>query len=972
MKKLCKFTAITVAMMIFIFTMSLQTFAASRNDFYDGQLSITDTGNTGTGTATKYTITIKGGRFSTSTNKITIKNESTENDAQVSFSYLASNYDSFTLAGNSVSASGEYQEILTAGSSVEIKLTAGKDVWSPPTATLILSNINYAVIMAESSEVKIEFDEALGSVTAGGTAISSGSSVAVEGDGVAMVATPASGVKFIGWVDEKDKIISKDKSYTQTSVGNITVRALFSKGTPYFMADNTYLSFDLNTIATKGATLVLVCEGILPAGDYVIPAGKTLLIPFDAANTLYTSDPKNGVEVDTYTAPSAYRTLTMANGASININGAISLSAMQSASQGSTGAVTGKYGHIEMQEGSAITVNNGGCLYVWGYISGKGEVTAKSGATVYENFQVSDWRGGDATTSMLNNTQRVFPMSQYYVQNIQVPLTLEAGAAEYGYMSVYVTLAGVQHSPVPFIGPDGMFRIESGSITKDYDETTDRLVISVNNGVLNMASLTISMKISLIGSPTVNSQNYTLPINGNITLHINEGSQINVSQDMALLPGGEINVYKGAKCTFTSGAKAFIYDLDEWGNYCAHTNQNVMPVRYAHGQHYTRTADNLKDAVVYIEGEVDAEAGFVYTTAGGANIHGAEGALAKIKTDVDTTRTYQATQIDREISYNSISVTSANLKNTDGTYTDPEVLGDCCSTYVVSDGKWTPENPSHTEVLVPAVEPTCTEAGKTEGSYCSACNTVIKQQETVPALGHSYGDWTIVDDTNHSKICACGDTITATHGWDAGVITISATHTATGVKTYTCAECKATKTEEIEKLAGHTYGEWAKVDDSNHSKSCVCGDVITEGHNWDAGVVTTPANCKESGVKTFTCSECNGTKTEVTPIVIDGHTFVGLKCSVCGCEKIVTSTTYMINDESLVINTSLISEVSSDSIVIIVTYAEGGRVRDVSMTLADTLEEVTLSAADVKMIKVFVLDGVDKLTPISVVEKLEI
>ncbi|MGN1308090.1 MAG: CAP domain-containing protein, partial [Faecousia sp.] len=48
----------------------------------------------------------------------------------------------------------------------------------------------------------------------------------------------------------------------------------------------------------------------------------------------------------------------------------------------------------------------------------------------------------------------------------------------------------------------------------------------------------------------------------------------------------------------------------------------------------------------------------------------------------------------------------------------------------------------HTEVVDPAVAATCTQAGKTEGKHCSACNTVLVAQETVDALGHDFGEWT--------------------------------------------------------------------------------------------------------------------------------------------------------------------------------------------------------------------------------------
>ncbi len=48
-----------------------------------------------------------------------------------------------------------------------------------------------------------------------------------------------------------------------------------------------------------------------------------------------------------------------------------------------------------------------------------------------------------------------------------------------------------------------------------------------------------------------------------------------------------------------------------------------------------------------------------------------------------------------------------------------------------------PATGKHTEVVDPAVAPTCTENGKTEGKHCSVCNTVLVAQETVQANGHT-------------------------------------------------------------------------------------------------------------------------------------------------------------------------------------------------------------------------------------------
>lgn len=57
----------------------------------------------------------------------------------------------------------------------------------------------------------------------------------------------------------------------------------------------------------------------------------------------------------------------------------------------------------------------------------------------------------------------------------------------------------------------------------------------------------------------------------------------------------------------------------------------------------------------------------------------------------------------------------------------------------------------HKEEKDEAEAATCETTGKTEGSHCSVCGTVIKSQQTVPALGHDYSDWVIVKDATYTE-----------------------------------------------------------------------------------------------------------------------------------------------------------------------------------------------------------------------------
>lgn len=91
----------------------------------------------------------------------------------------------------------------------------------------------------------------------------------------------------------------------------------------------------------------------------------------------------------------------------------------------------------------------------------------------------------------------------------------------------------------------------------------------------------------------------------------------------------------------------------------------------------------------------------------------------------------------------------------------------------------------HTAVTDPAVAATCTETGLTAGSHCSVCGATITAQNTIPAKGHDFGNWSTVKE---------------------------ATYTETGLKQRECKVCSFVETETIPMLVygEPIYSEWSE------------------------------------------------------------------------------------------------------------------------------------------------------------------
>ena len=545
----------------------------------------------------------------------------------------------------------------------------------------------------------------------------------------------------------------------------------------------------------------------------------------------------------------------------------------------------------------------------------------------------------------------VFPFSQYFIQNIESPLTIYSGAEEILYTDIYAS-ESQNGASVTFIGNSGMFKVLSGSLTKQYDAAKDRMVYTVN-GKAELNSLSINSD-----ALNVDSSKYELPITNNMTLHITPRSSITTKQDIALLPGVQVYVDKAAELTIAARKNAYIYDSEQWTdqNY-VNPNVKFKSVSYSPTKRYTRTNADLVDALVDVNGTLIA-AGAIYTTKSGADVCSSQktGRYIMKATSGTETSTYQYTQKGTDVTLHNIGIDPIRLKNDDGSYTatngkaqdqynfEVDKWLKCQRLLVIFDPNYTgaPEievqkvapstatpllsNPftregynftgwttaadgsgtsyadganitltedttlyaqwrcSHaiTEVR-DAKDATCTEPGYTGDTYCTVCNEKVKEGEAIPATGH-----TEVIDPAVAATCTKTGLTEGKHCSVCNEILVAQTEvSATGHTEKAVAGKPATCTE-----TGLTDGI-----------SCsVCGTVIkaqeeipAKGHSWNEGEITTSPTCENAGVKTYTCTVCNETRTEAigatghTPVEVaeqhatceePGHT-AGTKCSVC-------------------------------------------------------------------------------------------
>lgn len=435
---------------------------------------------------------------------------------------------------------------------------------------------------------------------------------------------------------------------------------------------------------------------------YNIPTGVTVVVPFDDTDTRNTDafvDDGNLGRKDapssTPTTPSsAYRTLTVPQGATLNVNsGATLLVNAKTATYDTSNqsCVYGKYGKMIL--GGQMDVS--GTLYANGYIvdenhdNGKqhvGHINAKAGSKVYQIMQIKDFRGGTVTSAV---SGKVMAINMYYFQNIMADITYKYGSemkaqaalcpanAEEGIRANISVISNGENA-------GSMFTMTGGEVETNYDYQTDRLNVLISGNV-DMQYLSIETNVL-----PINTKNYQLAVNDNMPITVKDGGALTMNYGMKFLPGAKVTVEKGGTLNISDkdSAEVFLYSKatyqQEWANKAWRNTLFCDLIQSARDKNKYQeariSADNFSDATIDVCGTLNI-AGQLYQSKDHATgIQAAPGAVVNItkaqKTaNITCYETYLTVGSTKELTTEEINAANASSNGrwtaecvTDGTY----------------------------------------------------------------------------------------------------------------------------------------------------------------------------------------------------------------------------------------------------------------------------------------------------------------
>ena len=604
---------------------------------------------------------ITGNQAKTAT--LNLKNTGYEN-AMLSFDFTVTNLGTLKIDGVTCNTNGSFSKQLAKNDTVTIELTSNGGNTNETSVTLVnvkleeIANIDLSfkpgVIYTENADGEIVANSVPYNVNEKTVADNIASFEEISNTTSFALTEMPENYHLLYAVDDSGKrwFAGADGKLIFATKDDLTL-------TPHFIySESTEAPFNVNGVdrwtweaavssAVGGVVVVntdytlptnLQANGLSTNSDYVsvaggaitytLPGNMKLLVPYkDGDAGTFSQQATIAESSDTPSLEQCHRLLTVGANTSIVVQGQMNVNGRQLATgKGYAGSVNGDFGWVKLTDPTAsIVVEKGGALYCFGFISGDGTVTVKDGGEVTEMLQLRDWRGGNAASSWQGNYES-FVFSQYFVQNVEARLIMQTGASS--YVCHTAKASGVTKGIVaPFVGKNsGLFHLTEGELHRTYRPNTDRIEYEVY-GQAQLSNINITIPdIPLLGTITMNSTDYILPLHNSMSVFVNEG-KLEISNRIKLLPGVEIHVAEGAEAEMMEGVTAdgdpfalYIYDESDWEDSYTKGSVGASKTRFSPSRsEYGGSRPALGSASIVNDGTVRMH-GNVFTTSGGTSL----------------------------------------------------------------------------------------------------------------------------------------------------------------------------------------------------------------------------------------------------------------------------------------------------------------------------------------------------------------
>lgn len=571
------------------------------------------------------------------------------------------------------------------------------------------------------------------------------------------------------------------------------------------------IAYANNNPSVQNIVIFMTNNYTLPAGYYTLPANATIVVPMSdsqekevnmTAPRIIFNDVNNTTPY-TSIQPTEFRRLTFASGVNMDMFGDIELTCSQYASnEAYTAQPVGPYGRLVMEENSHITLQSGSEFRAWGFVTGKGEMDARRGATVREMFQLGDWKGAFTSVEITgmapdivadHSDKRIFPVTQYFIQNIESPVKYHPGAVlstsaavSEGLLGMSVSMAAPDIAIVGVSGQhqaiflmDQMADADNTWVRKWYDTENDIQVYDINSAA-HIGSMVLDMgDINLLTYGTVpvrlNSAHFDLPLTSNFKIHLLSGS-MDFQQNTSLLPGAVVEVDKEATVSvamnnaektayqaWVDGGKTgdepvcytgalYVYDAEDWDKYAYCNEYDGLNMNkstaYTKTVRYTPSANNgdggrptvrdeqvcPPDAAINVHGTFTTATGFVYCSEHGANIFSSneDAGTFIFNEDAEEAGTRTVHNVKGSGTFKDLTFYPAKLKNG---VADPAFANTSTAeegdAYCYTDNMWN---------IFKVAEDSCFMKDNYDTYYAKPQEYVAVANGTTPNADHTYSD----------------------------------------------------------------------------------------------------------------------------------------------------------------------------------------------------------------------------------------